>query len=43
MGQLSTLIRSKYLVDVIGYNKIAGKPFSSSEIHRHILTILKEK
>ena len=32
LGQLLTIIRSKYLVDAQGFNKIAGKPFSSQEI-----------
>jgi 2-oxoglutarate ferredoxin oxidoreductase subunit alpha len=32
MGQLRMLIRSQYLVDAIGYNKIKGKPFSVTEL-----------
>ena len=32
MGQLRMLIRSRYLVDAIGYNKIKGKPFTVSEL-----------
>ena len=32
MGQLLTIIRSKFLVDAEGYNSIKGKPFSSNEI-----------
>ncbi len=31
-GQLRTVIRSEYLVDAIGYNKVQGKPFSVSEL-----------
>src|ERR1019366_489874 len=31
-GQLSLLIRGKFLIDAVGYNKIAGKPFLVHEI-----------
>ena len=42
MGQLLTIIRSKFLVDAEGYNNIKGKPFSSSEILIAIKKYLKE-
>jgi 2-oxoglutarate/2-oxoacid ferredoxin oxidoreductase subunit alpha len=32
LGQLSMLIRSKYLVDAVGFNKVKGKPFSVGEL-----------
>jgi len=32
MGQLSMLLRSRYLVDVVGFNRVRGKPFRISEI-----------
>ncbi len=32
LGQLRMLIRSKYLVDAIGFNKVKGKPFAVSEL-----------
>ncbi len=32
MGQLRTIIRSEFLVDVEGYNKMQGKPFTVAEI-----------
>lgn len=32
MGQLNLLLRGKYLVDCIGYNKVQGKPFSVGEL-----------
>lgn len=32
LGQLSTIIRSEFLIDAIPLNKIQGKPFSVSEI-----------
>ncbi|MFO1063313.1 MAG: 2-oxoacid:acceptor oxidoreductase subunit alpha [Pirellulales bacterium] len=31
-GQLRMLIRSRYLVDAVGYNKIKGKPFTVTEL-----------
>ena len=31
-GQLRMLIRSRYLHDVVGLNKVKGKPFAVSEI-----------
>jgi 2-oxoglutarate ferredoxin oxidoreductase subunit alpha len=31
-GQLRMLIRAKYLIDAVGYNKVKGKPFSVSEL-----------
>jgi 2-oxoglutarate ferredoxin oxidoreductase subunit alpha len=32
LGQLSLLIRAKYLVDAVGYNRVRGKPFRIAEI-----------
>ena len=32
LGQLSMLLRAKYLVDVVGYNAVRGLPFSSHEL-----------
>ena len=32
LGQLSMLIRAKYLIDAKGYNKVRGKPFRIAEI-----------
>ena len=37
MGQLSFILRSKYLIDVIGINKIKGKPFTVEEIYNEII------
>ena len=42
LGQLLGLIRAKYLVDAKGYNKVQGKPFSSSEILNEIENYLKD-
>jgi 2-oxoglutarate/2-oxoacid ferredoxin oxidoreductase subunit alpha len=40
MGQLSMILRAKYLVDAQGYNKIQGQPFKQSEIEAKIEEIL---
>ena len=32
LGQLRKIIRSEYLVDALGLNKVKGKPFAVSEI-----------
>jgi 2-oxoglutarate ferredoxin oxidoreductase subunit alpha len=32
LGQLRMLIRSEYLVDVAGYNKVRGRPFRATEL-----------
>jgi 2-oxoglutarate ferredoxin oxidoreductase subunit alpha len=32
LGQLATLLRARYLVDVIGYNQVRGLPFRASEL-----------
>ncbi|MGZ4537357.1 MAG: 2-oxoacid:acceptor oxidoreductase subunit alpha, partial [Nocardioidaceae bacterium] len=32
LGQLSMLIRAKYLVDAIGYNQVRGLPFKAEEL-----------
>ncbi len=36
-GQLLMLIRSKFLIDAIGLNKVQGKPFSIGEVHQAIV------
>ena len=32
LGQLSMIIRTEFLIDAIGLNKVQGKPFSVGEI-----------
>ncbi len=32
LGQLSYILRAKYLIDAIGYNRITGRPFYVSEL-----------
>lgn len=41
MGQLILVLRAKYLVDAVGYNKIQGKPFQQSEIEAKIDEVLE--
>lgn len=36
LGQLSMLIRAKYLIDAIGFNLVKGKPFKVSDLVRKI-------
>jgi len=40
LGQLNSVIRSKFLIDTESLNKVEGKPFTPSEIYDHIKTIL---
>tara|TARA_Y100001970_G_scaffold278788_1_gene385000 strand:- start:162 stop:1991 length:1830 start_codon:yes stop_codon:yes gene_type:complete len=39
LGQLNSIIRSKYLIDTKSLNKVEGKPFTPSEIYDYIKTI----
>ena len=32
LGQLAMLLRAKYLVDIVGYNKVRGLPFKAEEL-----------
>jgi 2-oxoglutarate ferredoxin oxidoreductase subunit alpha len=32
LGQLSLLVRARFLVDAVGFNLVRGKPFQISEI-----------
>jgi 2-oxoglutarate/2-oxoacid ferredoxin oxidoreductase subunit alpha len=43
LGQLSLLVRARYLVDVIGYNKVRGKPFRIAEIRQAAEELLGTK
>lgn len=40
MGQLSVLIRSRFLVDAVSYNKVQGKPFKVSELKDEIARVV---
>ncbi len=39
MGQLRMLLRSRYLVDAVGFNKVKGKPFTVSELLEKIFEL----
>jgi 2-oxoglutarate ferredoxin oxidoreductase subunit alpha len=41
LGQLRMVIRSTYLIDAIGLNKVQGKPFSVAEVVEKIESLLK--
>jgi len=40
LGQLRTLVRARFLVDAVGYNRVTGKPFRAGEIRDAIETLL---
>jgi len=40
MGQLRTVLRDRYLLDIQGLNKIQGKPFKVSEITEAVQELL---
>src|SRR5215218_1056198 len=40
LGQLLKLVRAEFLVDAVGYNKVRGQPFTSSEIADAIASLL---
>jgi len=42
LGQLSLLLRSRYLVDAVGHNRVRGLPFPSTEIADAITTLARE-
>jgi 2-oxoglutarate ferredoxin oxidoreductase subunit alpha len=42
LGQLAMLLRAKFLVDVVGYNKVRGLPFTATELVDAITTSLED-
>ncbi|HTE70591.1 MAG TPA: 2-oxoacid:acceptor oxidoreductase subunit alpha [Actinomycetes bacterium] len=42
LGQLRMLVRARYLVDAIGYNKVRGLPFKAEELADAIVGLLDE-
>ena len=42
LGQLLMLIRARYLVDAVGYNRVRGKPFRIAEIEAEAERLLAE-
>jgi len=41
LGQLRFVLRARYLVDAIGFNKVEGKPFAISELEGKIEEVLQ--
>jgi len=41
LGQLVRMIRSEYLIDAIGYNKVAGLPFKAADLEELLLQHLE--
>ena len=42
LGQLLLLVRAKFLIDAVGYDRVRGKPFRISEIEEAATKILEE-
>jgi 2-oxoglutarate/2-oxoacid ferredoxin oxidoreductase subunit alpha len=42
LGQLRMLVRSQFLVDAIGYNRVRGLPFKAEELAEVIVGLLDE-
>ncbi len=40
LGQLLLLIRARYLIDAVGYDKVRGKPFRIAEIEQEAVRLL---
>ena len=40
LGQLLMLLRARYLVDAVGYDRVRGKPFRIAEIHERAEQLL---
>ncbi len=43
LGQLSMLIRARYLIDAFGYHQVRGTPFTAAELADVIKTALKDE
>jgi 2-oxoglutarate ferredoxin oxidoreductase subunit alpha len=41
LGQLSMLLRAKYLVDVVGYNHVRGLPLRAAELADAITELIE--
>ncbi|MFH1723083.1 MAG: 2-oxoacid:acceptor oxidoreductase subunit alpha [Elusimicrobiota bacterium] len=41
LGQLAMLLRAKYLVPVVGFSKVKGQPFKTSEIRNRVAELLE--
>jgi 2-oxoglutarate ferredoxin oxidoreductase subunit alpha len=40
LGQMRLLVRARYLLDVIGLNKVSGRPFTIAEVENKIAELL---
>jgi 2-oxoglutarate/2-oxoacid ferredoxin oxidoreductase subunit alpha len=43
LGQLALLVRARYLVDAVGYNRVRGVPFTSAELADAIRKLAQEE
>jgi 2-oxoglutarate/2-oxoacid ferredoxin oxidoreductase subunit alpha len=43
LGQLALLLRGKFLVDVISYNRVRGLPFRAAELAEAIEEVLSHE
>jgi len=43
LGQLAMLVRARYLVDAVGYNRVRGVPFASAELADAIHKLAQEE
>ena len=42
LGQLALLVRARYLIDAVGYNKVRGLPFTSAELAEAIEQVAEQ-
>ena len=42
LGQLRMLVRSEFLVDAAGYNKVRGRPFRAAELADAITALVDQ-
>jgi 2-oxoglutarate ferredoxin oxidoreductase subunit alpha len=42
LGQLTMVVRARYLVDAEVLSKVAGQPFTGAEVEARIMTVLEE-
>ncbi|HEX7745545.1 MAG TPA: 2-oxoacid:acceptor oxidoreductase subunit alpha [Micromonosporaceae bacterium] len=41
LGQLAQIVRARYLVDTVGYNKVRGLPFTAAELETMLEEVVK--
>ena len=42
LGQLSLLVRGRYLVDAVGYNQVNGMPLKAADLADAIMNLIEE-